>query len=60
MPPPTLDASESVPPPTADVADLVSPPEGEADVDTELEVFGGDLVDVSLFPIYSNHIARHI
>lgn len=40
MPPPTVDASESVPPHTTDVDDPVPPPEGEAVVDGESEAFG--------------------
>ena len=60
VPPSTHDASEPVSPPTADVAEPVPPPDGEAADDVKPELFGGNHVELSLLPLYPNHIAKHI
>lgn len=71
VPPATVDAADLVQPPSTydvdplppsivDDVDLVPPLEGEIDVDAESETFGGSPVDISLLPMYSNHIVRHI
>lgn len=60
MPPPTLDASESVPPSIIDPIDPVPPPEGEAVADAKLEAFGRAPVDLSLLSLYPDHTSRHI
>lgn len=48
-----------LPPPTADAAEPVPPPKDEV-VDVEPEAFGGVLIDLSLLPLYPDHIVRHI
>lgn len=49
-----------VSPPTDDATDPVPPPEGDTVADVEPYAFGGALVDLSLLPLYQNHIVRHI
>lgn len=38
----------------------MSPPDNEAAEDAETESFGGGSVELSVLPIYPDHIARHI
>lgn len=60
MPPPIINAFESVPPPTTDASDPVPHPEGEAVAGAKPEAFGGDPVDLSLLHMYPDHVAKHI
>lgn len=60
MPPPTIDAFESVPPHIADVVDPMLPLEGEDVAGAEPDAFRGGPVDLSLLPLYPDHIVRHI
>lgn len=53
----SVDASELMPPSTADAIEPVPPSTVE---DAKPEEFGGDPVELSLLPQYTNHIARHI
>lgn len=46
--------------PTVDVAEPMPPSKGKTITDVEPEAFGGGPVDLSLLPLYPNHIARHI
>lgn len=60
MPPLNNDASELMSPLAAE---LVPPPDGEAADDDEPEpphTFGGGPVELSLLPLYPDHIARLI
>lgn len=55
-----VDAYALVSLPTTDAVELMSPSDGEVVQDAEPEAFGGDLVELSLLSLYSDHTVRHI
>lgn len=61
--PPMYDASELVPPPATDVTKIVPPPDCETTADDDPEppqAFGGGPIELSLLPLYPDHVAKHI
>ncbi|CAL5211684.1 unnamed protein product [Lathyrus oleraceus] len=63
VPPPINDASKSVPPPAAEADELVPPLNDEVVMYDEInphQEFGGGPVELSMLPLYPDHVVRHI